>query len=120
MKSYRFVLALLLLGCSSHDPFAGSHEPLASGVEMLTFYDKTYGVPGTDDANVVRVDVLSAQKRGGFGIADMPVGTKVRVVEDAEAKGGKPDRTVKALVLEGKLEGETVALPRERLRPIAK
>jgi hypothetical protein len=120
MKSWKIAFVLAICGCGARDPFAGSHEPLAVGSEALTFYDKTYGVPGGDDPDAVRVTVLSARRKNNFDLDEIPVGIRVRVIEDAEAKGGKPDRPVKVLMLEGKYKGEPVLIARERLRPVVK
>lgn len=120
MKTWRIVFVLAVLGCGSRDPFAGSHEPLAAGVEVLTHYDKAYGVPGRDDQNKVEIALSSGQGIVGAGFDFVAVGTKARVVEDAEANGDKPKRPVRVLVLEGQYEGEVCTIARERLRPIAK
>lgn len=104
----------LVLGCGENKPTG--LERLAVGSEALTFYDKTYGVPGNDDPNVVRVHGLSARRRNDIDVDEIPVGTKVRVVEDAGPEEKKEEREVQVIVL----EGEGVLIQRQRLRPVGK
>jgi hypothetical protein len=113
-----FLMVLLALaGCESPDPLAGSHEPLAVGSEVLVYRDTRYGVPGNDDPNKIRV-TFPDYKRHAIGLELIPVGTKVRVVDDPE--GDKFKRPVKVMMLEGEFSGELGTIPRENLKLVAK
>lgn len=111
------VVMLLFSGCKKGEEKASEPQfpRLEAGDEALAYHK-----------NESKVSIHGIPKeRGVAGAMDLnfiPVGTKLRVIEDAErdweATGGQ--RTVRVVPLEGELEGVSGHLRREELRPIAK
>lgn len=109
------VPVLLALSCKEELKPEPKFPRLETGVEVLAYHK-----------NEEKVSIHGIPKeRGVAGAMDLnfiPVGTKLRVIEDAdrewESTGGR--RTVRVMPLEGELEGVSGDMPREELRPIAK
>lgn len=109
------VAMLLTSGCEKEKAPEPQFPRLETGVEVLAYHK-----------NESKVSIHGIPKeRGVAGTMDLnfiPVGTKLRVIEDAgrewESTGGR--RTVRVMPLEGELEGVSGNMPREELRPIAK
>lgn len=119
MKVKRVLLLLVLVSAAVYGGYlvlvfvagyGGRSGPdgsvLATGSEALTFSEDTGTVPffGVGDS------------LGETGVELIPAGTKVRVIED----GSQPSklRNVRVTPLEGKYEGKSGNVSRERLRPV--
>jgi hypothetical protein len=118
MKRMMIVCALLASGCEMRDPMNASDRPLTPGADMMIVRgDDLYSRTRNDPDQVV---VRLAAPETDVPVADVPVGTKVRVIEDPDGKTRAQDeeRSVKILILEGKLEGKVATVERSHLRPL--
>jgi hypothetical protein len=109
-----------LFGCESN-PTGVLQSPLPAGAEAMTFYDTSYGVPAEDDhLKQYRVRIELGGDCGPYGrdYDHVPLGTKVRVIEDTPGPDNDGKRMVKVTLLDGAYTGKTAEIRREKIRPL--
>jgi hypothetical protein len=112
MKRALSAVLLLLAGCGSEPGLSR----LKTGTEALTYHRTERHVPlrGLPEGRGV----------AGMTLDFLPLGTKVRVIEDTEKdpdlEGHEGERDVAVVPLEGEYKGVAGKIARKDLRPIAR
>jgi hypothetical protein len=105
-----------VLGCGKEPEAPPEFPKLETGAEVMV-YDRTEG-------RAIMGDIPKGTGLAGglVDVANISVGTKVRVIEDADGARMESSglRRVRVLPLEGEREGLPGTIIRKNLRPIAK
>jgi hypothetical protein len=104
MRRFALIALAAMAGCEGPP----ESRPLATGSEAIVYHA---------EKPTMLVGVPQGQGDYGLGIAHLPVGGKVVILDDP---GGGPKRQVRVSVQDGRYQGITARIERRYLRPAPK